>query len=83
MERAYWATASVGPYREFQVVVFDDAREPDAGWVRTGWFREIVNPKVIVLTEAQSAEFEATYLRRPEGLPEQLRPRRGRPKRRE
>lgn len=47
MERAYWATASVGPYREFQVVVFDDAREPDAGWIRTGWFREIVAPPVL------------------------------------
>lgn len=67
MERAYWATASVGPYREFQVVVFDDAREPDAGWVRTGWFREIVVPPALI--ERVVAEAERGY------LPEQLTPR--------
>lgn len=62
MLRAYWATANVGPYREFQVVVFDDASEPDAGWIRTGWFREIVNPpKVIILTAEQEAELMRLY----------------------
>jgi hypothetical protein len=37
--RAYWAAISLGPYKEGQVVLL----EPDSGWVRTGWFVEIVN----------------------------------------
>lgn len=54
MERAYWATTNIGPYVEHQVVVFDDGREPDAGWVRTGWFREIL-PVPVPLDEVTVA----------------------------
>jgi hypothetical protein len=44
VERAFWATANVGPYREFQVVVLDDAKPDDLGWINSGWLREIVAP---------------------------------------
>lgn len=41
MERAYYVVANVEPYREHQVVLLDDEREPDAGWVRSGWLQPI------------------------------------------
>lgn len=39
MERAYWAATSLGPYKERQVVIFDES-DP---WIRTGHFVEIRN----------------------------------------
>jgi len=64
VERAYWATTSVGPFREFQVVVLDDEREPDAGWIRTGWLREIPRPAIRVTTallDQWAAEAESGF----------------------
>jgi hypothetical protein len=39
MQRAYWATTSLGPFKEGQVVLFEES-DP---WIQTGWFLEIVN----------------------------------------
>lgn len=39
MERAYWASTSLGPYMEGQVVIM----RMDDPWVATGYFVEIVN----------------------------------------
>lgn len=73
MERAYWATTSHGPFMEGQVVVLDDAIEPDAGWIRAGWLREITcPPRLVILSEEEHAEFLRIYEARLAGLPEQL-----------
>jgi hypothetical protein len=81
---------SVGPYAEYQVVVLDDANPTDAGWITSGWFQEIINYRIIVLTPEQEEAFLAEYGRRLDALaadnhlPEPLKPkRRGRPQRRE
>jgi hypothetical protein len=41
VKRAFYVVANVEPYQEYQVLVLDDAVEPDAGWVRSGWVTEI------------------------------------------
>lgn len=40
MERAYYATTAVGPYREHQVVILDETD----GWTRTGWLMPLQDP---------------------------------------
>jgi hypothetical protein len=40
MDKAYYAITNVGPYKERQVVVLDDAD----GWTRTGYLRELIDP---------------------------------------
>lgn len=51
MERAFWATTNVGPYAEFQVVVLDDADPVHAGWIASGWLKEIHSPLIKVTPE--------------------------------
>lgn len=45
--KAYYAITDVGPYRAFQVVLF----EPGDGWTRTGYFRELAMPARDVVRE--------------------------------
>jgi hypothetical protein len=44
MSEAFYAITDVGPYRSYQVVLFDDADARDAGWIRSGFFRRIRTP---------------------------------------
>jgi hypothetical protein len=43
VKKAYYASTHVGPYREHQVVVLDEAD----GWTQTGYLIELVTPAPI------------------------------------
>lgn len=42
---AYYAITALGPYVEHQVVVLDERDPEDAGWIRSGYFRELADPQ--------------------------------------
>jgi hypothetical protein len=43
--RAYYATHNAGPYEEHQVILFDGDKQVDAGWIDSGYFKEIKAPE--------------------------------------
>lgn len=43
-ERAYYATASVGPFKEGAVVLLPADAPTDTGWLATGYLQEIGRP---------------------------------------
>jgi hypothetical protein len=45
MIKAYYATHNAGPFKEGQVVLLDGDRQEDAGWVDSGYLKEIKDPE--------------------------------------